>query len=168
MCFELVSKLCVYQHNWALQNSKGQLYIMPSPLLDGSLVSSFFSMLEIWFMDLSACFQGRLAHSDPVHLAAMSKSAQQWFSRPMACFSEYHISCYTGAENLLWGEWREVASSGHGGQKLLVILYRQLWKWFWKIEWAASTSLGFWWSRIIKQASQYLGYIQSSFPCIVY
>lgn len=38
---------------------------------------------------------------DTVHLAAMAKSAQQWFSRLMVRFSEYHISCHTGAENSL-------------------------------------------------------------------
>lgn len=81
---------------------------------------------DLWTLILAS---GEDWHTpDTVHLAAMSKLAQQWFSRPMVRFNEYHISCYTGAENLLWDIWRRVSSSCRGGLKLHVILYRWLWK----------------------------------------
>lgn len=119
-------------------------------------------------MDLNSCFQGGLAHSGYRPFSCASVSVQQWFSRLMVHFTEYHISCHTGAENRLWdGAWRKVASYCCGGQKPCVSLYTDhLAVASGGSPWAANTSLGFRWSRVTKHAP-YLYYVQSSFQSVV-
>lgn len=120
-------------------------------------------------MDLDFCFQGGLVPSwhCPLNCHFQAGSAVvlgahgtfPWIShfllpwQQKTCFGEYG------------GKFQALAVEDRNCMSFYTDNFESR---FWRVSWAANTSLRFWWSTMIKQASQYLCYIQGSFQFIVY